>query len=185
MSRGLTSLCTNSTIFSPEAKAILRFMAETARAVPQRGSDIPKVSVRIAMVLAVNSPWQEPMPGQALSSQTLQLLGINNTQPCNGPWPQRYRSQRNRHALQHLCRSSIGPAVTMIQGMFKRAAAISIPGVILSQFGQQHQTIQTVRFCHRLKPYRQSTHGLAENSASPCAPMAIPSQTPGIPKNWA
>ena len=47
-----------------------RFRAETARAVPQRGRLMPMVSVRIAMVLAVKRPWQDPMPGQALSSQT-------------------------------------------------------------------------------------------------------------------
>ena len=38
------------------AKAIRRFSADTARAVPQRGRLIPMVSVRIAMVLAVKSP---------------------------------------------------------------------------------------------------------------------------------
>ena len=54
--RGVRFSWTRPTIFSPEAKAIRLFSEETQEAVPQRGRLIPKVSVRIAMVLAVNNP---------------------------------------------------------------------------------------------------------------------------------
>ncbi len=68
MSRGLMPLRTSSTIFLPDSFAILSFFSSTAREVPQPVRDIPRVSVRQAMVLAVKRPEQLPGPGQAAHS---------------------------------------------------------------------------------------------------------------------
>ena len=84
--------------------------------------------------LAVNIPAQEPTPGQAhpsasrsssiVISPTLALPTYSKTLirsiffPWNSP-------------------ESIGPPLITIVGMSRRAAAISIPGTILSQLGMR------------------------------------------------
>ncbi|KAF5060074.1 hypothetical protein DSECCO2_329350 [anaerobic digester metagenome] len=90
----------------------------------------PRASVKQAMVLAVNSPEQAPCPGQAhlsISSTSASLIFPALLAPS---------------ASKTLCRSSpfsslrpgsIGPPVSMMVGRSRRPAAISMPGVILSQ----------------------------------------------------
>src|SRR5690606_16917885 len=86
-------------------------------------------SVRQFMELAVNMPEQEPQVGQALRSysstfSSLALLSAAITMA----------STRSSLCLDSLVLpASIGPPETNTVGMFRRRAAISMPGVILSQ----------------------------------------------------
>ena len=68
MSLGLMSFLTSSTILLPVSLAICSFLLSSARDVPQPVRLMPMVSVRQAMVLAVKSPEQLPLPGQAVHS---------------------------------------------------------------------------------------------------------------------
>ena len=95
--------------------------------VPLPGSAKPIASFRQFIELAVNIPEQQPQVGQAccsilatslsltLSSADLIIASIKSR--C---WPS--------HSP-----ASIGPPDTKTVGIFNRIAAISIPGVILSQ----------------------------------------------------
>ncbi len=129
--RGVRSSFTSPTTRLPLSKAILRFSPDTARAVAQPGRLMPSDSVTQAMVLAVNMPWQEPGPGQAQVSSSARSLSDSSpfrTLPTASKALIRFtRSPRNRPEC-------IAPAVTTMVGMSSRAAAISMPGVILSQF---------------------------------------------------
>ena len=81
------------------------------------------------MELAVNMPEQEPQVGQAerstsatVASSTLSSAAITMAST---------RSSLCSPSL--VLPASMGPPETKITGMFRRMAAISIPGVILSQ----------------------------------------------------
>ena len=132
ISRGLTSFFTSSTICIPLSNAILRFLEETAAAVPHKGKLIPITSARQAIVFAVYMPWQEPAEGQDSSSSS-NNLSLSITPLLNFPTASK-EPLIIVNFSQWLSPSNIGPAVTIIVGIFNLNAAISIPGVILSQF---------------------------------------------------
>ena len=93
-----------------------------AGTVPLPGNARPMASVRQFIELAVNIPEQHPQPGQALASISATWLSL-----ISGSADFTIASMRSRPS------DSIGPPDTKIAGMFRRIAAISIPGVILSQ----------------------------------------------------
>ena len=77
--------------------------------------------------------------------------------------------------------SNIGPAVTIIDGIFVLAAAISIPGVILSQLESRTKpsswwAFATVSTQSAIKSREGSEYCMPE------CPIAIPSHTAGTPK---
>ena len=95
--------------------------------VPFPGNASPMASFKQFIELAVNIPEHDPQVGQAAfstlctsSSETLSSAAItiastkSSCLPSNSP-------------------ASIGPPETKTVGIFSRIAAISIPGVILSQ----------------------------------------------------
>src|SRR5690606_9487418 len=102
--------------------------------VPLPGSARPMASVRQFMELAVNIPEQDPQVGQALrsycsasasvtlGSAALIIASMRSILATTLPLP---------GAL--ILPASIGPPETNTVGMFSRMAAMSIPGVILSQ----------------------------------------------------
>ncbi len=120
------------TISFPLCRAILIFLASTAWAQPQPGSDRPRASTPQARVLALNIPAQVPAPGQAqpsnsfrssipiLPSLTMPTASktsiISTFLPLNSP-------------------GNIGPPVTTMVGISNRPAAIKCPGTISSQAG--------------------------------------------------
>ena len=129
--RGVRSSLTSPTIRLPLSKAIRRFSPDTASAVAQPGRLMPIASVTQAMVFAVNIPWHDPGPGQAhISSSARSASDIS-------PF---FTFPTASNALMRLTRwprkvpECMGPAVTTIVGISSRAAAMSMPGVILSQF---------------------------------------------------
>ena len=99
-----------------------------ARIVPLPGRLMPIASVSEFMEFAVNIPEQLPQPGQAqlsisFSSSSLTLLSAPFTMAVM------------RSAFAPFQRpASIGPPLQKTVGMLSLIAAISIPGVTLSQF---------------------------------------------------
>ncbi len=77
-------------------------------------------------------PEHEPQPGQAVSSYTVSsfcpILPALQAPTASNTF-ERLRCRPSRSP------PSIGPPLTTRDGMFVRAAAISMPGTILSQLG--------------------------------------------------
>src|SRR5699024_6001794 len=114
-----------------------------ARVEPLPGSDSPRASVRQFMELAVNIPEQDPHVGQAErsmasrpSSSTAELadaeIAVMRSEPA-----------LTTPSTTTENPDSIGPPETNTVGMFNRIAALSMPGVILSQF-EMHTSASAV-----------------------------------------
>ena len=109
--------------------------AITAGIVPLPGRPIPIASVRQFIELAVNIPAQDPQVGQAASSiadSSFSVIFPESTAPTASKTVT--RSIFSEPAFSGCSPASIGPPLITMVGMFRRAAAISIPGTILSQF---------------------------------------------------
>ncbi|MNN48014.1 hypothetical protein D3C81_1624640 [compost metagenome] len=103
--------------------------AWVARVEPLPGRARPRASVRQFIELAVNMPEHEPQVGQALRSYSATFSSEAEESAA-----MTMASTRSRPWLASLVLpASIGPPETKITGMFRRRAAISMPGVILSQ----------------------------------------------------
>ena len=96
-------------------------------------------SVRQFIELAVNIPEQEPQVGQAASSSS-----ASRSSDTDGSAEAIIGSIRSSLVTSSVVSpsaratpASIGPPDTNTAGMFSRSAAISMPGVILSQFEMQ------------------------------------------------
>src|SRR5690606_26857116 len=103
--------------------------AWVASMVPLPGREIPMASVRQFMELAVNMPEQEPQVGHAersysaaCSSLALGSAAITMASTRSSLWTDSL-----------VLPASMGPPETKMTGMLRRNAAISMPGVILSQ----------------------------------------------------
>ena len=106
----------------------------TAGIVPEPGSDIPIVSVKQFIELAVYIPLQEPQVGQAVEAQLSRFSRLI--------LPAKYFPEYSnisdspiRFEVSVLLPGNIGPPETKMHGRLRRQAASSIPGTILSQFG--------------------------------------------------
>src|SRR5699024_11075114 len=104
-----------------------------AKIVPLPGSAIPNISIKQFIECAVNIPEHDPHVGHALFS-------ISNNSSSD-IWPDLCAPTPSNTEVNEICfpealtPASIGPPETKTEGTFVRAAAINIPGVILSQFG--------------------------------------------------
>ena len=132
ISDGLISFSNNVNIFLAEALAISTFLSLTACAVAHPGRLIPIVSVRQAIVFAVNNPAHEPAPGQAQRSNSYRSSS-DILPDCVAPTASvtLIKSTVSPWNLPGI----IGPPVITIAGIFNLAAAIIIPGTTLSQVG--------------------------------------------------
>ncbi len=84
------------------------------------------------MEFAVNMPEHEPQVGQAAHSSALR--------PSSSSSPAMWRPTPSKTVLRSITRppcrpASIAPPPTITAGMFRRIAAMSMPGTILSQHG--------------------------------------------------
>ncbi len=131
MSEGFKSSSSSSRILSPLSRAMLSFEALTARAVAQPGRDIPKASVMHAIVLAVNMPLQDPQPGHAASSS---LFSSSSLISPATTFPTASEIEAKLTLFPFKIPVNMGPPVTTMEGTLSLAAAISMPGVTLSQF---------------------------------------------------
>ena len=98
-----------------------------ASTVPFPGRASPMASARQFMELAVNIPEQLPQPGQAQAS-----IPATSSSEASGSADMTIASIRSS-LDSPLTPASMGPPDTNTVGMSSLIAAISIPGVILSQ----------------------------------------------------
>ncbi len=97
------------------------------------GSESPIASVRQFIELAVNMPEQDPQVGQAFSS-----ISASVSSDTDSSAEAIIGSIRSSFVVPSTgLPASIGPPETNTVGMLSRMAAISMPGVILSQLEMQ------------------------------------------------
>ncbi len=89
------------------------------------------------MELAVNIPEQDPQVGQAASSTRAMSSSLTSSATASAIAVIRLRPLRTVPSVSTAVPPSIGPPETNTVGMFRRSAALSIPGVILSQLEMQ------------------------------------------------
>ncbi len=119
-------------IFMPACLARRRRSEYTAGIVPFPGSAIPIASVRQFMEFAVNRPAQLPHVGQASFSSSHSSSSLIARAAC---LPTAVNTVSRSTSAPAKRPASIGPPDTTIVGMSTRAAAMSMPGTTLSQFG--------------------------------------------------
>src|SRR5690606_6250986 len=105
--------------------------AWVATSEPLPGRLSPRASVRQFMELAVNMPEQEPQVGQA--ERSMRATSSSETLSSAAWTIASTRSSATSLPANLVLPASIGPPETNTTGMLRRNAAISMPGVILSQ----------------------------------------------------
>ena len=138
------------------------------------GRPIPRTSVREFMLLAVKRPEQEPQPGQHLSathSSCSSSMSPLLKEPTLSMTLLKSRMSPSRFPVR------IGPPDTITEGMFRRAAAIIMPGTILSQLGMRTRPSRAWPFAMASMESQMSSR-LASGYFMPSCPMAMPSQMP-------
>ncbi len=166
--------CSNRRITCmPACLASRRRPESTAATVPLPGKAIPKTSERQFMELAVNIPEQLPQVGQAFCS-------IASNSACvslpAAKAPEASKLEFKSSVLPCSLPANIGPPLTKTQGKSRRAAAINMPGTILSQLGMKTNASKA---CASAIVSAESaiSSRLAREYFMPTCPMAIPSQT--------
>ena len=101
---------------------------------PLPGSARPSASTRQFIELAVNMPEHEPHVGQAASSMRARSSSETASDTASAIAVIRFRRLRTVPSTSVAVPPSIGPPDTNTVGMLRRSAALSMPGVILSQF---------------------------------------------------
>ena len=124
-----------STIRWPASTNSWRRSAWVATIVPLPGSDRPSASVRQFIELAVNMPEHEPQVGHA--ERSISLTSSSLTALSAAATIASIRSTFLILPFALTLPASIGPPETNTTGMLSRSAAISMPGVILSQLEMQ------------------------------------------------
>ena len=149
-----------------------------ASVVPLPGSARPIASVRQFIELAVNMPEQEPQVGQADSSISSSSASDTegSAEATMGSMRSSLRPPAPVTAAPSGLPASIGPPETNTVGMFSRMAAISMPGVILSQLEMQ---IRASAQCALTMYSTESaiSSRLGSEYSMPPWPMAMPSST--------
>ena len=141
-----------------------------ASVVPLPGRARPIASVRQFIEFAVNIPEQEPQVGQADSS--IASSCSSDTESSAAATIESIRSSLRAGETP----ASIGPPDTNTVGMFSRMAAISMPGVILSQFDMQIMASAQCAFTMYSTESAISSRLGSEYSMPPW-PIAMPSST--------
>ena len=148
-----------------------------ASVLPLPGRARPIASVRQFIEFAVNMPEQDPQVGHADSS-----MASSCSSDTEGSAEATIGSIRSSLRPEEPAASpagapaSIGPPDTNTVGMFSRMVAMSMPGVILSQFEMQTMaSAQCALTMYSTESAISSRLG-SEYSMPPC-PIAIPSST--------
>ena len=108
------------------------------RTVP--GRDRPSASVRQFIELAVNMPEHEPQVGQA--GRSICPMSASGTRSSAAATMASTRSSATVFPASRVLPASIGPPETNTVGILRRIAAMSMPGVILSQL-EMHTSAST------------------------------------------
>ena len=96
------------------------------------------------MLLAVNRPEQDPHVGQAASSMSSRSASETESSTASVIAETRLSLARTEPSVRIAVPPSIGPPATKTVGMLSRSAAMSMPGVILSQ--PEMQTIASAQW---------------------------------------
>ncbi len=177
--RGVIPSPASSTILSPASLASLNLSAATAGTVPFPGRARPRASARQFMLLAVNSPEQDPIPGHITSSSSFKSSSVI-LPAATSPTASNILSRPTALPLKHP--ASIGPPLITTAGMSSLIAAMSIPGTILSQFGMS--TIPSKGWAIVIISMESAMSSLLPREYFiPICPMAMPSQTPMVPNS--
>ncbi len=149
-----------------------------ASVLPLPGRARPIASVRQFIELAVNMPEQEPHVGHADSSMASSCSSDTDgsAEATIGSMRSSFRPADGPEARPAGAPASIGPPDTKTVGMFSRMVAISMPGVILSQFEMQIIASAQCAFTMYSTESAISSRLGSEYSMPPC-PMAMPSST--------
>jgi hypothetical protein len=97
------------------------------------GRDSPIASVRQFIELAVNMPEHEPQVGQAERSMVSSCSSVTSSLDAAIIASMRSSLEWTTPSMAVVLPASIGPPLTKTAGMLRRSAAMSMPGVILSQ----------------------------------------------------
>lgn len=89
------------------------------------------------MELAVNMPEQDPQVGQALLAMESSSESLTESSADSEMASMRSDFGLVTPPTENALPASIGPPETKTAGMFRRIAALSMPGVILSQLEMQ------------------------------------------------
>ena len=177
ISRGRMSFSHRYIIWRAAWRANSSRRGSVARMVPFPGKAIPRTSQIEFILFAVKRPEQEPHPGQAYrsnvySSSSSMSPALYAPTPSNTVMRSATRPSGRRPA-------AIGPPETKMVGMFSRMAAISIPGVILSQLGMQ---IMASNWWASIMVSTLSAMSsrLGSEYFMPKCPIAIPSSMPMV-----
>ena len=132
------------------------------------GSERPIASVSEFIEFAVNMPEQQPQPGQARRS-------ISSSSSCVTLGSAPFTMVVIRSMFSPFqCPASIGPPETKTVGMLSLIAAMSIPGVILSQLLMHTSASALCAFTmYSTESAIMSREG--REYSIPSCPMAIPS----------
>ena len=142
---------------------------------PLPGSPRPSASTRKFIELAVNIPEHEPQVGQAFSSMRSRSVSLTLSF-AESAMAEMRSSLRTVPSTRVVRPPSIGPPETNTVGMFRRSAASSIPGVILSQLETHTSTsAQCALTMYSTESAISSREG-SEYSIPPW-PIAMPSST--------
>ena len=125
-------------------------------------------SVREFIELAVNIPEHEPQPGHERFS-----ISASSSSPTVLSAAFTIAITRSRFSFFHVP-FSMGPPETNTVGMFKRIEAMSIPGVILSQF-DIHTRASTLCALHMYSTLSAIMSRDGSEYSIPSCPIAIPS----------
>ena len=175
--RGVILFFRSIMIFIPACLARRVRAAMTAGIVPFPGRPIPMASVRQFMELAVNMPAQEPHVGHAVSS-----ISASSASPIlpDLKAPTASKTLTRSIFFPSWVPASMGPPLTTIVGRFSRAAAISMPGTILSQFVTI--TMASKAWAMAITSTESAISSrLASEYFIPMWFIAIPSQIPMVP----
>src|SRR5262249_7427781 len=104
---------------------------------PLPGRARPIASVRQFIEFAVNMPEQEPQVGQADRSIAPSCASLTDSLADAVIASIRSIFERTTPSIATVLPASIGPPLTKTVGTLRRNAAISMPGVILSQLEMQ------------------------------------------------
>ena len=174
MSRGRIPARTSSMTATPASLASRSRAASTAGMVPFPGRASPRASIMQFMVLAVNIPAQEPQPGQQASS--ISLSSSSEQRPA--AWRPTASKAEERSMSRPSNRPAImGPPLTTRDGMLSRAAAMAMPGMILSQLVSRRSPSRACPWAMISMESAMSSR-LGRENFIPRWFMAMPSQTP-------
>jgi len=155
----------------------------TAGIVPLPGRPMPMASVKQFMELAVNMPAHDPQVGQAASSIRVNSSSVifpESTAPTDSKTV--IRSIFLNSVCLRCCPASMGPPLLIIAGRSRRAAAMSIPGTILSQFVTM--TMASNAWAVAITSMESAISSrLPREYFMPSWFMAMPSQTPITPNS--